>query len=98
MKCFDKALEYNPNSVYSMFYKSSIYMEEEDFMNAEDMIIKALMIQPDNEDFLINYCYILTKLGKTKEAIDIAEKKLNIKPEPHFEEIDGSKGFYEWKF
>lgn len=39
MECFDKALKYNPNSVYSMFYKSSIYMEE-DHENAEGMIVK----------------------------------------------------------
>ena len=38
------------------------------------------------------------KLGKTEEAIDIAKNKLNIKPEFAFDEIDGSKGFYDLKF
>ena len=81
IKCFDKALQYNPNSAYSMFYKSLVYMGLEDYENAQDMIVQALNILPDNSEFLNNYCVILIRLGRNEEAIDIANKALIIEPD-----------------
>lgn len=78
LEYFDTASEYNPNRAYALSYKSLVYIEWEDFENAEDIIVKALNILPDNAGFLNIYSNCLTNLGKHEEAIDIADKALSI--------------------
>ena len=81
LECFDDASEYNPNRAYAMCYKSLVYIEWEDFKNAEDMIVKALNILPDDAGFLNIYSNCLTNLGKHEEAIAIADKSLSTNPD-----------------
>lgn len=74
LKCLDKAMKYNLDSTDSLYYKSLVYIKLEDYESAHDMIAIALRNFPDNKKYIDKYCYILKKLGRTKEAQDIANK------------------------
>lgn len=74
LKCLDKAMKYDPDNIDLLYYNSLVYIKLEDYESAHDMIAIALRNIPDNKKYIDKYCYILEKLGRTKEAQDIANK------------------------
>lgn len=55
IECFDKSFEYNPHFPFPLYYKTLSYIGLEDYENAEDVIVQALMFFPNNTGFLNNY-------------------------------------------
>ena len=72
LKCLDKAMKYDPDNIDLLYYNSLVYIKLEDYESAHDMIAIALRNIPDNKKYIDKYCYILEKLGRTKEALKIA--------------------------
>ncbi|KAA0259237.1 tetratricopeptide repeat protein [Deferribacter autotrophicus] len=69
LKEFEEALKYNPKDDRVYYAISTFYLKKNIFSKAEENILKALNIAPNNSEYINTYASILAAKGKTEEAI-----------------------------
>ncbi|MGA1845979.1 tetratricopeptide repeat protein [Deferribacter abyssi] len=77
LKEFEEALKYNPKDDRVYYAISTFYLKKSLFDKAEEYIIKALKIVPNNSEYINAYASILAAKGKTEEAISQWMKIIN---------------------
>lgn len=81
MKCFDKALEIDPNFELPWVNKGGIYFEQKHYEKAIDCCEKALEVSPRFVGALITKGMALINLGKNDKALKVLEKAVELEPE-----------------
>lgn len=70
LKNYQMALEFDPKLYHAALFSGDVYMQKEDFTNAEVWYKKAIEIDPTKETAYRYSATPLMKQGKTKEARD----------------------------
>ncbi len=68
MQTLEEGLAANPNSIALRLYLATLYMEREDYLQAETMLSKAERIDPDSLD-VRSFCSLLNAI-KSKHTHD----------------------------
>ena len=64
-----KAIEINPNNSKALGWLGTIEAQNKNFCQAEKLLLKALVKEKNNSDFLLNYANILFEIRKYDDAI-----------------------------
>ncbi len=74
LKAFDRSILLQPGDSDDYFRKGNVYMDMEDYLNAEEQYSKAIEISPEVHYFYSSRAVAREKLGKEKEAKNDREK------------------------
>jgi len=69
LKCFDKALELDPNNRTSWLHKGDLSVYSENYEAALKCFDKALELEPDDYVPWLGYAQVYGRQGRTEEAI-----------------------------
>lgn len=69
MKCFDKALELDPNVANSWFNKGQVFMHLENYEEAMHCFVKALELNHNHLDASFHLALILVRQGRKEESM-----------------------------
>jgi len=78
-----KAISLKPDYTEALNFLGYIYVEEnKNFKEAEDLISRALKIDPDNGAYLDSLGWLYYKKGRIKEAKEILTRAASLMPDP----------------
>ena len=69
MKCFDKALELDPNVAGSWYNKGQVFMHLENYEGAMHCFVKALELNHNHLDASFHLALILVRQGRKEESM-----------------------------
>ncbi len=78
LKVYQEIAKNQPDNVVALNNAAWLLMEKEDFINAENHIVKAVEIAPNQPDILDTFAQILAKNGKPQEAISKSRKAFEL--------------------
>ena len=74
LEAIDNAINLDPKSLSSFFYKSKILLQKEDYDGVANLIDKSLKVFPEKErDILVNKAFFLKKINNFDEALKIVD-------------------------
>jgi len=80
LRCFDRAIEFDPKSARLLVEKGNIYYEMRQYKAAADCYTKATELDPKSEVAWGNLCLSQEELADYSQALVSAEKRLAIDP------------------
>lgn len=81
-KAIQLGLEQHPNSISLKLFKVEVFIFENKYESAVDLISQIEAVAPNNDEVFIQKATILSKHRKHEEAIEILKKSLNFVEEP----------------
>lgn len=80
LKISEKIINENPNNPYNYYLNALINRQLYKFPSANNSILKALEIEPNNTDYLNEYASILLKRNYKVKALDVYQKIHDLDP------------------
>ncbi len=96
---FSFLLNKNPNDALSLYYLAAIYIEKEDFIQAETLLKKVIDLRQDYLDAYKSLCIVYIKQNKYTDIIELEDKMLQINAkDPQIYDILSSASLDAGKF
>jgi len=70
--------EVRPSRIEQLISMADRAIEKEDFVEADKALLSANIIEPENQEVLLKYGYVLLKLDRLQEAKELYEKLLEL--------------------
>lgn len=80
MNAFKKAVDLNPQKALYHFYLALSLINTSMFQEAENVLIRAIEIEPFNDDYYTELGKVYTKLGNTRKAVTTFAFALRLNP------------------
>ncbi len=79
-ECFEKIFQLSPDSPHGYFLKGVVHVHQGSMQQAVRDLKRALDIEPNNADILLQLCRVYSSCGKTTAAAPLVDKLLEIDP------------------